>query len=358
MLAANEARLRVTMTRREDVIGRPLFEVFPDNPDDPGATGARNLEASLQEVLRTRRAHRIPLQKYDIRRPDGRFEERYWDPLNSPVFDDQGNLVSIIHRVEDVTAQIRAGSRLRIPESVLTTANEAVVVTEAAPLDTPGPRILYVNEAFTRMTGYAPEDVIGKSPRLLQGPETDPEATRQIHAALERQEPVRVELLNYRKDGKPFWVEISIAPVLDESGRVVQWTSVQRETTERRRAEEILRRGREQLIGRSVWDEFPEALRTIFDREYHRAMADQTTAAFEAFYEPLDIWVEVRAYPSPERLSVYLRDITSRKLAEERLRESEERYRLLADLIPQHIWTTDPNGYHGYFSRRWYDFTA
>lgn len=409
MVAANEARLRATMTRREDVVSRPLFEVFPDNPDDPAATGVRNLLTSLNEVLRTGKPHRMALQKYDIRTPAGGFEERYWDPLNSPVFDEDGKLIYIIHRVEDVTEQVRAGSRLRILESVVTTANDAVVVTEPEPLEEPGPRIVYVNEAFTHMTGYTPAEVIGRTPRILQGVGTAPEALRRIRTALERREAVRAELLNYRKDGSPFWVEISITPVLDDGGRVVQWTSVQRETTERRKAQEttlrlshetaaraqemrarqriatilesitdaffavdrewrftyvnrraevILRRRREELVGTSVWEAFPDAVGTAFDREYHRSMEEQTTVEFEACYPPLDVWIEARAYPAPDGLSVYLRDVTDRKRAEQALRESEERYRLLADMIPQHIWTTDPDGYHGYFSRRWYEFTG
>lgn len=90
MLAANEARLRATGTRRDQIIGRPLFEVFPDNPADAEATGVRNLEASLREVLRTGKPHRMALQKYDNRTRGGDFEERYWDPLNSPVFDENG----------------------------------------------------------------------------------------------------------------------------------------------------------------------------------------------------------------------------------------------------------------------------
>lgn len=306
MMAANEARLRATLTRREDVIGRPLFEVFPDNPDDPAATGVRNLLASLKEVLRTGKPHRMALQKYDIPTPGGGFEERYWDPLNSPVLDEDGKLIYIIHRVEDVTEQVRSGSRLRILESVVTTANDAVVVTEPEPLDEPGPRIVYVNEAFTRMTGYAPAEVIGRTPRILQGVGTSPSTVRRIRAALERREPVRAELLNYRRDGSPFWVEISIAPVLDESGRVLQWTSVQRETTERRQAEETTLRLTHETAARAQEAKTRTEIESVLDK----------------------------------------------------LRESEARYRLLADTIPQHIWTTDPDGYHGYFSRRWYDFTG
>ncbi len=306
ILGASETYLRATMTRREDVVGRPLFEVFPDNPTDPGATGVRNLQASLEEVIRTGEPHRMALQKYDIRAPDGDFEERFWDPLNSPVFDDRGKLVHLVHRVEDVTEQIRSGKRLRILESVVTTANDAVVVTEPEPRNGEGRRIIYVNEAFTRMTGYGPDEVIGRTARMLRGADTDPETTRRIGAALDRRESVRAELLNYRKDGSPFWVEVSISPVLDESGRVVQWTSVQRDTTERRRAEET-------------------ALRLTREKA---ARAEEARAR--------------------EEIESIL----------EKLRESEERHRLLANMIPQHIWTTDPDGYHGYFSRRWYEFTG
>src|SRR5664279_2812576 len=102
--AVSEAYLRATMTRREDILGKGLFEVFPDNPDDPAATGVRNLKASLDRVRRDRVPDTMALQKYDIRRPDlegGGFEVRYWSPLNSPVFDEDQKLTYIIHRVED-----------------------------------------------------------------------------------------------------------------------------------------------------------------------------------------------------------------------------------------------------------------
>ncbi|MEO7272914.1 MAG: PAS domain-containing protein, partial [Vicinamibacterales bacterium] len=108
ILAATDAYLRATLTDRAGVLGRGLFEVFPDNPEDPAATGVANLRASLHRVLATRAADTMPLQKYDIRRPDSSaFEERYWSPVNAPVLGPGGDVVQIIHRVEDVTEFVR-----------------------------------------------------------------------------------------------------------------------------------------------------------------------------------------------------------------------------------------------------------
>jgi signal transduction histidine kinase len=109
IVAVSDAYLAVTMTRREDIVGRNMFDVFPDNPDDPDATGTRNLRASLETVLRSGAPDTMQLLKYDIRRPrseGGEFEERFWSPINSPVFTG-GQLTHIIHRVEDVTDFVR-----------------------------------------------------------------------------------------------------------------------------------------------------------------------------------------------------------------------------------------------------------
>jgi signal transduction histidine kinase len=102
-----EAYLRLTLTQREQIVGRELFDVFPDNPKDPEATGRRNLRASLETVLRTGAPHEMPVQKYDIRRPGtDEFEPRYWKPLNTPVVID-GEVRYIIHSVEDATSLVR-----------------------------------------------------------------------------------------------------------------------------------------------------------------------------------------------------------------------------------------------------------
>src|SRR5688572_27509893 len=106
IVGVTNAYAQVTMQRRESMIGRALFDVFPDNPDDPGADGVHNLRASLDRVRRDKVADTMAIQKYDIRRPEsegGGFEERYWSPVNTPVLDDDGELRYIIHAVEDVT---------------------------------------------------------------------------------------------------------------------------------------------------------------------------------------------------------------------------------------------------------------
>ena len=102
--------LRATMTTRDGIVGRHIFDVFPDNPDDPAADATRNLRASLERVRDLRIQDSMAVQKYDIQRPasaGGGFEARFWSPVNTPVLDTDGALCGIIHRVEDVTEFVR-----------------------------------------------------------------------------------------------------------------------------------------------------------------------------------------------------------------------------------------------------------
>ena len=108
MVGGTRARFAATLTTPEQTIGRGLFELFPDNPDDPGASGTANLRASLDRVVATRTADTMAVQKHDIRGPDGVFQAKYWSPRNLPVLSDRGELLYILHRVEDVTALVRA----------------------------------------------------------------------------------------------------------------------------------------------------------------------------------------------------------------------------------------------------------
>lgn len=130
-------------------------------------------------------------------------------------------------------------TRLRLLESVVVNTTDSILITEAEPIDEPGPCIRYANPAFTQVTGYTMEEVLGKSPRLLQGPLSGTEGPALIRAALKAWKPIVVELLNYKKDGSTFWVELSIAPVCDDSGWYTHWISVQRDVTERKALEAL-----------------------------------------------------------------------------------------------------------------------
>ena len=111
IVAVTDDYLEATMTRREQIIGRGIFEVFPDNPADPHADGTRQLRASLERVLSQRAADSMAVQKYDVRGPDGVWRVKYWSPRNVPVLAASGEVRYILHRVEDVTALVEASER-------------------------------------------------------------------------------------------------------------------------------------------------------------------------------------------------------------------------------------------------------
>ncbi len=114
----------------------------------------------------------------------------------------------------------------------------------------------------------------------------------------------------------------------------------------------------EEMIGKANWEMWPWTAGSIFEQKYRQLLASGEPTHFEALYEPLNIWLEVHAYPTADGLSIYFRDITQRKQAEAAIRESELNFRNLADTMPLLFWTTRADGYHEYFNQRWYDYTG
>ncbi len=125
-------------------------------------------------------------------------------------------------------------------QTCLNHLNDSILITEAEPFDPPGPRIVWANKYFYECHGFTPEEVIGRTPRILQGPETDRNTLDRLRASLEKWESIKVELLNYRKDGTSFWNEFEIVPVADDSGCYTHWISVQRDVSERKKLEKQL----------------------------------------------------------------------------------------------------------------------
>ena len=140
--------------------------------------------------------------------------------------------------LRDVTARHKSQEQLRLLESSIARLNDIVIITEAGPFREPGPRIVFVNEAFERRTGYTPEEVLGRTPRLLQGPATQRSELDRIRAAMEQWQPARVDLINYKKSGEAFWVDLEVSPVWDEARKLTHWVAVGRDITERKTAEE------------------------------------------------------------------------------------------------------------------------
>jgi PAS domain S-box-containing protein len=148
---------------------------------------------------------------------------------------------------QDVTELKHSTEQLHLLQASVSRIKDAVVITEAEPLDEPGPRIVFVNEAFEQLTGYTPQEVVGRNPRFLQGPKTSRAARSRIRRALEARQPIREEIVNYTKAGREVWWEMEIAPVVDEAGDCKHFVAIQRDITERKRAEKALRQSETQL---------------------------------------------------------------------------------------------------------------
>jgi len=149
----------------------------------------------------------------------------------------EGRVVSLRGSIQDITSRKRAEEHLRLLESVITHSTDAVMITECGPLVEPGPRIVFVNEAFTTITGYSAEEVLGRSPRFLQGPDTDRRELDKLRAALEAGEPCSAEVINYHKNGTPYWLDIHMAPLRDGAGVLTHFIAIERDVTERKRIE-------------------------------------------------------------------------------------------------------------------------
>lgn len=249
ILNASNAYLHATYTKREAVVGRPLFEVFPDNPAEDSATGTLNLRASLTRVLNDRVSDTMAVQKYDIPRPDengGGFEVRYWLPVNAPVLSAEGEILYIVHRVDDVTelvlsdqALIQEGERVRLAGAVrdqqLQEANRRLrEVTEqfqamydqglfAARLSLDG-TVIDINRSALEVCGFKREDVLGRPFWECGWWNLSADVKAWVRGAVEQAvsgEPFRGKSRYFWGDGSEHIVDFACMPIRDDAGNVV-----------------------------------------------------------------------------------------------------------------------------------------
>jgi PAS domain S-box-containing protein len=318
IVAVSDAYLRATMTKREEILGRGIFDVFPDNPDDPSATGVRNLRTSLQRVIRDKTPDTMAVQKYHIRKPEsegGGFEERFWSPVNLPVFGSDKAVVYIIHRVEDVTEFVRLKQQTleqeKLAEKLRTHAGqmEAEVYQRAAEVQEVNRHLEAANQALLRqlaerkeaqealvrsekwfsttlasigdavittdmnggvtfmnsvaqsLTGWSQAEAAGKSMDLvfdIVNKETRRPVENPVKKVLREGKVVGLadHTLLLSKDGKEFDIEDSAAPILTDTGERFGVVLVFRDITEKKQAEEETKRQKEllQLILASIAD--------------------------------------------------------------------------------------------------------
>ena len=218
----------------KQVLGFDPEDVFEDE-----SLGWKNIhEDDVDRVIRSMNESAEKNKKwvceYRYHHPDGTM--RWLRGMAKPVHKKDERVVwdSI---VIDITEEKQAEISLKLMESVVTEANDAVLITKAEPVEAPeGPEIVYVNRSFEKMTDYAAQDVIGKTPRILQGPDTGSEQLQELRNAIRNRESVEVELLNYSKQGEEYWVNISLSPIF-EGNKCTHFISIQKDITDRKLGE-------------------------------------------------------------------------------------------------------------------------
>ncbi|TXD84093.1 PAS domain S-box protein [Subsaximicrobium wynnwilliamsii] len=208
----------------EELKGRNAFEFI--HPDD-----AERVLASLQKISTENKLIIGPF-RYKNKKDEWRWLETVLtNMLDNPAVN------GIVANSRDITHGIEEKHQLKLLESVITNTNDAVLITEAEPFDEPGPKIIYVNEAFTKMTGYEAEEVIGKTPRMLQGPKSNGEELAKLGRSLKKWEPYEITTINYKKSGEEFWINFTVTPVADEKGCYTHWIAIERDVTEQKNKE-------------------------------------------------------------------------------------------------------------------------
>jgi PAS domain S-box-containing protein len=266
---------------RDALVGRGIWDGVPGGPMSA-------LRPALEQAVRTRTSVRIP-QYFST-------ALNLWFEINAHPTEDGMGLY-----FRDTTGEVGMTEQLRLLEKSVSHLNDMVVIIQSAG-DRPGAdhRIVYVNEAATRMTGLSREALIGGSPALLAGPEADPAADEAMNEAIRSREAQVSEVRKRARDGREYWVEMSINPVTDDSGAITHVVSVQRDITERKKAEQAVRLSEERfrlvsntsseivwdldLTTGSVW--FNRNLAALFGRPHQEARVD--LPAWRALIHPED----------------------------------------------------------------------
>jgi len=201
-----------------------LLTIFPDDLK----SFEKNQKLALLDKIPLNHIHRIIVDGNKI---------RWVHEIGNLLRDESGKPIEFEGTVQDITQHKEEEERLKLMESVVTNATDCVLITEAEPFDEPGPKIIYVNDAFTKITGYTAEEVIGKIPRILQGPKSNKKELARLGKDIREWKSSNLTIVNYKKNGEEFWNNFSLTPVANSKGWFTHWISIERDVTEQKKLE-------------------------------------------------------------------------------------------------------------------------
>lgn len=158
--------------------------------------------------------------------------------------DEDGKAIRMIGAIQDITKQKEEEQRLKLLETVITQSKDSIIITEANSNNNALPKIIYVNPAFSIMSGYKPDEIIGKTPNLFKGPNSDKQEYKKLITALKNKEECLIETISYKKNKEEYWVRFSMIPIYNSENELSHWISIQRDVSEEKKQE----KEKEQLI--------------------------------------------------------------------------------------------------------------
>jgi len=292
--------LTVLGINAEELIGKSPFEFI--HPDD-----VEKVSKSLERIATERRIKVAPF------RFQNSLGEWRWIKTILTNMQHHPSINGIVANSRDITEKIEEQNRLKLLESVILNTKDSVVITEAESHDESGPKILYVNEAFTKMTGYAADEVIGKTPHFLHGPNSDKNELSRLSQSLQKWESCEITIINYKKNGEEFWNNFMVNPVVNEKGVYTHWVAIQRDVTEKKNHE--------------LEQNLLHQISQIFNEEKKLKKATQrlceTFAHFGAF-DFVEVW-----YPNLENTSIQLHSYSNNSRAGTEFYTQSETYNSL-----------------------------
>ncbi|WP_165958269.1 PAS domain S-box protein [Segetibacter sp. 3557_3] len=407
IVSASQDMCRFLGYGKDRLVGKSIFEAFPPNSSDPTFNGHTELLASLELVLKNKMSHRRE-QRYDLVLNEGLFQETYWDTINTPVLNDDGEVTYIVHTTENITARVIADRK--VAENDVAVAQFKFMADNAQNafiLAREDGSFAYVNQKALSGWNYTAEEA-----KHLRVPDVNPVFNDEVFsAAFKRAQHENIpqfETLHRRKNGEVYPVEINMG-ALTLAGKPHMF-AVARDITNRKRLQEASRKSEENLrnlimqspvamcilngpdfivevanarvlelwgkhadeiMGKPVFDCLPDArvagLHKIMEQVYstgERFAANEQpiplprNGGLETFYVNF-VYEPFRGVDQKiAGVMVVAFDVTNQVVARMKVEESNKELQFVMNVAPQMVWVTYPDGYHALYNYKWYEYTG